>query len=155
MRGAQLLAIAAVAAAATTACDRRPVYEPPAASFTVEALDVADGGGARPSQRVRGAAVTPAFFSGDSLAVRPLLGRLFRPADYQADSGGVVILGQRLWEERFGARPQVIGTWIRVDGRPATVVGVMPRHFDVPAGTDAWVPTAGTGSAAAPTREFR
>jgi hypothetical protein len=161
MRAARTLALVTAAGfSAAAACDHRRAYQPPAGSFTVATLDVADSGDTRPPQRMRVAAVTPAFFAAaDSLAVRPLLGRRFQPGDYRPgdDRPGaarVLLLSHRLWQQRYGARPQVIGTWVRVDGRPTVVVGVMPPDFDAPPGTDAWIPTAGAGAdtAAAPAR---
>jgi hypothetical protein len=151
MRLTHLLAVVAVAGLGVTAgCVRRRAYEPPAASYTVEALDI-DDGGAGPPVRVRGAAVAPTFFAVDSGAPLPLLGRVFQPGDYRPGPTAIIVLGHRLWQRRYGARPQVIGTPIRVNGRPTIVVGVMPPEFDVPPGTDAWVPRVGADTAAAVT----
>ena len=159
MPGPQGLALATVAGLSlATGCDRRPVFQPPAASFTVETLAFADSTDAGPPQPTRAAAVTPAFFAAaDSLAVRPLLGRRFQPGDYQPGAARVLLLGHRLWQQRYGARPQVIGTWVRVDGRPAVVVGVMPPTFDVPPGTEAWVPRprVGADTTGMPARDAR
>ena len=77
------------------------------------------------------------------LGVRPLIGRLPTKADEALDADPVVILGHRLWSERFGSDPAVIGRAIRVDGRPSTVIGVMPAGFAYPApywaGGDLWL----------------
>jgi putative ABC transport system permease protein len=56
--------------------------------------------------------------------------------DFQADEGQpgkqyVVLLSHRLWRERFGADPDIIGRDIRMDSIPYTVVGVLaPGHWD-------------------------
>jgi hypothetical protein len=77
------------------------------------------------------------------LGVRPLIGRLPTKADEALDADPVVILGHRLWSERFGSDPAVIGRAIRIDGRPSTVIGVMPAGFAYPApywpGGDLWL----------------
>ena len=62
----------------------------------------------------------------DLLGVPPVAGRTFRPGEQ-----GVLVLSHRLWRTRFGSDPAVIGKTVQLDGAPATVVGVMPRSFDV------------------------
>ena len=140
MRLARIVRKTCVAAAVigtTAGCSEPHSYQPPAGSYTMQALDLADSAGV--PQRVRAASVSSAFFSQDS-TVRPLLGRLLLPADYTTGSSHVVVLSRHLWERRFGAHPQIIGHTIRLDGQPTTVVGVMPADFDVPVGVDLWVP---------------
>ncbi|MCC7126415.1 MAG: ABC transporter permease, partial [Acidobacteria bacterium] len=87
------------------------------------------GDGARP-ERVRGAAVTPEIF--DVLATRPAIGRPFHEADARDNAAPVVILTDTLWRSRFGAREDIIGRRVELDGMPAEVVGVMPAGFAYP-----------------------
>ena len=90
--------------------------------------------------------ITPGFF--DVVGVPPALGRGFEPADARADGPQVALLAHGLWERRFGSRPDVIGEAIRLDGRPYTVVGVLPEGFEFGrtrnglggAGTSVWLP---------------
>jgi hypothetical protein len=145
MRLAHALRTTAVGViAAAGACRRsEPAYEPPPASYTVLTVDLADSAGE--PERLRGAAVWAAFFPPEVPEARPLLGRTFQPSDFaeggaEGGAGGVVVLGARLWRRRYGARPQVIGHTLDLNGRRATIVGVMPPGFDVPAGTDVWMP---------------
>jgi len=64
------------------------------------------------------------------LGVQPQLGRDFRPAEDQPGRDRVVILSQRVWKNRYGASPDVIGRTIRVDGEPHEVIGVLPPSFN-------------------------
>ncbi len=56
------------------------------------------------------------------------LGRGFSGGDFAVDAPSVVVVGDLLWRARFAADPGVIGREIRVDGMPATVVGVLPPN---------------------------
>ncbi|MFZ0819664.1 MAG: ABC transporter permease [Candidatus Acidiferrales bacterium] len=74
--------------------------------------------------------------------VRPVYGRVFLPEEEQPGHDGEVILSQRLWERRFGSDQNLIGHDIHLDGRPYTVVGIMPRKFDFPLTAELWIPMA-------------
>jgi putative ABC transport system permease protein len=82
------------------------------------------------------------FFS--VLGVRPALGRDFQPGEGPSS----LILGNELWHRRFAGSPAVLGSVVRLDGQPFTVVGVLPPGFklylsaDVGISTeiDAWKP---------------
>jgi len=73
--------------------------------------------------------VTANFFS--TLGVRPILGRDFRPEEEVAGRGNVVILSYNLWQEKFGGRADAIGQNILAEDQVTTVIGVMPRDFQV------------------------
>ena len=61
---------------------------------------------------------------------RRVLGRLFDPArDEAADAQPVVVLSQSFWQRHFGADPSIAGKTIRINGQPATVVGVASSEF--------------------------
>jgi putative ABC transport system permease protein len=81
-------------------------------------------------EMVPGYQVTGNFF--DVLGVPPLLGRGFRVEETWAGQSDVVVLSEKLWRRRFGAEPGVVGRRITVDGKPLSVVGVMPSGFDFP-----------------------
>ncbi len=90
-------------------------------------------------ERRRAAAVTPGVFS--TLEVGPALGRTFAADDAGGATGQpTVILSDALWRARFASDPDVLGRTLRVDGRPHTVVGVMPPRFAFPDGVDLWLP---------------
>lgn len=63
------------------------------------------------------------------LRVRPEIGREFDDADGRAGAPLVVIIGHGVWQSRFGGDPDIVGRAVRVNGRPATIVGVMPEGF--------------------------
>jgi putative ABC transport system permease protein len=74
--------------------------------------------------QVKGGSVTVTFFS--TLGVQPVRGRSFQPADEAADPP-VVLLGYGFWQSRFGGSDSVLGTAVTLDGKPYTVIGVMPN----------------------------
>jgi len=113
---------------------------PPAGSYTTGSFEVTYG---TTILQARGASVSPEFFSG--VRARPLLGRLFLPGDYLAGGQRVVILSYRLWQQRLGGNPSVIGTVLQIAGKSYTIVGVMPQRFEIPDGAEIWAPREGSG----------
>ena len=87
---------------------------------------------------VDGANVTASFFN--VLGVSTRLGRGLVDADGDAAHADVVVIGDGLWRRQFGARPDVIGSTLRMDGKPFTIVGVAPSNLNVPAGAQYWRP---------------
>jgi putative ABC transport system permease protein len=79
--------------------------------------------------------VTAGFF--EVLRVKAIAGRTFRPADDMLRSN-VVVLSESFWRTRFGADPAVIGRNIRLDGTPYTVVGVVPKTFQLLGRSSIW-----------------
>ena len=79
--------------------------------------------------------VTAGFF--DALGVRPIAGRTFLPDDDRRRAY-VVVLSEPFWRSRFNGDPAIVGRDVRLDGAPFTVVGVVPRDFQLLAGTDIW-----------------
>ena len=99
--------------------------------------------GADTPENVDGARVGADYFA--MLGVRPAMGRGFREEEAAPGREHVVILSDALWRRRFGADPSVVGTDIRLDGAPHTVIGVMPASMTYALfGEELWVPTAFT-----------
>ncbi|MGE0041645.1 MAG: ADOP family duplicated permease [Vicinamibacterales bacterium] len=73
------------------------------------------------------ARVTADFF--EALGVGPVLGRSFVDAELTPGRDGVAIVSDGFYRERLGGDPGILGRAIRVDGRPTTVVGVLPPEF--------------------------
>jgi predicted permease len=78
--------------------------------------------------RVTGVPVTEGFFP--LLGVRPWLGRDFTAEECRWGAPRTAILSHAFWQRRLGAKADVIGASIMLDGAPATIVGVLPRSFD-------------------------
>jgi predicted permease len=89
-------------------------------------------------ERVARVSVTASFFS--TLGVGPALGRALSPGDESPGAEDVAVLSHALWQRRFGAGQGVLGSRIHVNGRPVTVVGVMPPGFDFPRESLMWTP---------------
>jgi putative ABC transport system permease protein len=77
------------------------------------------------------------------LGVEPQLGRVFLPEEDRPGRGRAVIVSYGLWQRRFAADPGIIGKPLTLNGESYTVVGVMPRGFQLPSFKDQlWVPLA-------------
>jgi putative ABC transport system permease protein len=75
------------------------------------------------------------------LGVQPLHGRIFTAADDQPGAERVVVLSHRLWARTFNSDPAIVGQAISLNGRPTTVIGVMPASFIFPnADAEFWMP---------------
>jgi putative ABC transport system permease protein len=74
------------------------------------------------------------------LGVQPILGRDFVPADGTPGAAPVAILSHRFWESRLSKRTDIIGSIVSVDGKPVTVIGVMPEGFAVVYERNFWMP---------------
>ena len=92
------------------------------------------------AQPARGCNVSANFF--DVLGVNPAFGRSFSPEDDHPGAGQVIILSHGFWQRRLGATLSVLGSAIQINGRPYTVIGVMPPRFDYPVPMEFWIPLA-------------
>jgi predicted permease len=91
------------------------------------------------AERVNAGLVSASTFT--VLRAKPLAGRAFRDDEDRPDAPLVALIGQRLWERKFGADPALVGRRLEIDGVPREVVGIMPATFDLPASrTDVWLP---------------
>ncbi|HEY3547186.1 MAG TPA: ABC transporter permease [Propionicimonas sp.] len=110
------------------------------AAYRVEPLPLSlDARGA--VDRVFGMLVTANYFS--VLGVRASTGRTFRDdEDRPAEPRPVAVISQRLWRERFDSAPSIVGTVVRLNNQPLTIVGVAPREFTSTTvlAPDVWIP---------------
>jgi putative ABC transport system permease protein len=82
------------------------------------------------------------------------LGRDFAPDEDQPGKNHVVLLRHRLWRERFGADPGIIGRDIRMDGTPYRVIGILRPGVNDRLPADVWIPLSLTPKEIA-NRQFR
>lgn len=98
------------------------------------------------AERMRAVWVTPNMFS--FLGVAPLAGRAFTEEDGKPSSPCVAELSHRTWIGRLGANPDLVGKTVRLDGKPCTIIGIMPPRFEWHVG-DLWIPSPIVRSASA------
>ncbi len=107
-----------------------------AAGFSVCSVTVL--GGTQPELATI-AHVSADFFP--MLGAQPVLGRYIVPGDTHPGSDRVVVLNYRLWQDDFGGNASILGHRIVLDDKPYSVVGVMPKEFDLGLGDKGvWIP---------------
>ncbi len=89
-------------------------------------------------QRYTGAYVTENFLK--ILGVAPSMGRDFTEADNQPGAEKVTLISHKLWTRDFGSSPNIVGTAVRLNGKSATIIGVMPPGFAFPQNEELWIP---------------
>ena len=104
-----------------------------AASRSFQTLDAVDRNrftltGDGEAVQISGLSVTATFF--ETLKVRPLLGRIFANGEDQPGRDPTVVLSERLWRKRYASNPDIVGKVVTLEGRPHTVIGVMPASFE-------------------------
>jgi putative ABC transport system permease protein len=107
-------------------------------AMMARSLAIADNG---EPERLLGAAISWDLFP--MLGVSPAVGRHFGPQDDRPGAEPVVILSDDIWQRRYQGDRSIIGRSVSVDGKPHTVVGVMPPKFAfADKNHKAWVPLA-------------
>jgi predicted permease len=105
------------------------------AGYSFGAINISDDL-AMPEQ-TQGSSITANLF--DVLGQQPLIGRTFTAADQRRDAESVVIIGYEIWKNRFNRDTSVLGRTLRISGKPATIVGVMPERMKFPDNSELWV----------------
>ncbi len=90
------------------------------------------------AQRFTGAYVTDGFMK--ALGVTPVRGRDFTPEDNRPGAAKVTIISHELWQRNFGGTADILGKSIRLNGKSATIIGVMAEGFAFPANEQLWIP---------------
>jgi len=85
--------------------------------------------GAAEPERVDAIRVTANFFS--VVGVAPVVGRAFTANEDQPGQDRVALLDYRFWERKFGADPNVVGNTVRLNGEQHTIIGVLPKQFQM------------------------
>jgi predicted permease len=96
------------------------------AAYRGRAASLSDAGA--PAELASSALATANFFS--VLGVQMELGRAFHPDEAIPGRDKVVILSQRIWRNRYGSNPDILGRTVRIDGEPHEVIGVLPLSFN-------------------------
>ena len=128
---------------------RPTVYSPQnfldleAAAQSFAALAVVDQSGVTLTgrgapERIEGAEVGAPFFR--VLRVQPVLGRGFLPGENEPGHDKVAVLSHRLWRERFGGDPGIVGQSVQLNRESYAVIGVAPPGFAYPEGASIWTP---------------
>src|SRR3954449_7557460 len=89
-------------------------------------------------QRYTGAYVTDEIFK--IIGVAPAIGRDFTTEDNKPGSPKTAILGDKIWRRDFNADPHVVGQSCVINGKAATIIGVMPPGFEFPISEELWTP---------------
>ncbi len=79
------------------------------------------------AERLIGVQATPALFR--LLRAKPALGTAFSEADGEPGRDAKVIISHGLWQTRYGARADILGQQMRINGVQRDIVGVMPADF--------------------------
>jgi len=107
------------------------------AAVSTRTFAVSDGGEA---ERFNGALVTANLFP--MLGIQPVRGRQIRDEEDRPGSAGVVLISDGMWQRRYASDPAIVGRHVLVDGKPATIIGVMPYRFQFPEVSDLWMAAA-------------
>jgi predicted permease len=87
-----------------------------------------------------------------ALGIQAAVGRLFLADEYRPRAPRVVVLGERLWHDRFGGDRRVVGRLLTLGGERYEVVGVLPRGVRLPGGDPDLLAPLGFGPADAADR---
>lgn len=107
------------------------LYDP--RSFNLATAEGAD--------RMEGASVTMDFMK--VLGVQPVIGRMFTQEEDSPKGALVTLIGEAVWQERYGGRADVLGKELKLNSRTFTIIGVLPKAAEFPGGVRLWVPMQG------------
>ncbi|MBS1824625.1 MAG: ABC transporter permease [Acidobacteria bacterium] len=91
-------------------------------------------------EQLRGIIITTGMF--DMLQTKPVAGRGFVAADGKPGAERVALIGHSVWKDRYGLSPDVVGRTVRLNEKPAVIIGVMPEGFKFPNDQDLWLPAS-------------
>jgi len=109
--------------------DQKSLFTGVAAVQTGIPFNVAlQGDGNAKPERVFGQLVSADYFS--VLGVQPQRGRVLSPILDKAGDAPVVVISDRFWRNRLNSSPGAVGQTLRLNGQPATIVGITPENFN-------------------------
>ena len=74
------------------------------------------------------------------LGITAKIGREFASEEYKQGNGQVIIISHKLWQKRFASDPAALGKSMMLDGKPYTIVGILPSTFRFSEPADLWIP---------------
>src|SRR3954462_9879066 len=89
-------------------------------------------------QRYTGAYITDELFR--IIGVSPAIGSHFTAEDNKPGSPKTAILGDMIWHRDFNGDPNIVGQSVTINGKAATIIGVMPPGFQFPISEELWTP---------------
>src|ERR1700683_3680471 len=89
-------------------------------------------------ERIKAAFATSNLFP--MLGIHPIIGRAFTRDEDKPASAPVILLSYRLWQNKFGSDPSVVGRTVTLDGKGYTLAGVLPAGFRLSLPADVWMP---------------
>src|SRR6478672_12212190 len=89
-------------------------------------------------QRYTGGYVSEDLFK--IVGVSPVLGRDFTAEDNKPGAEKTLILGDEIWRRDFNADPNIVGQGVTINGKAATIIGVMAPGFKFPISEELWTP---------------
>ena len=97
---------------------------------------------------VSGNDLTPERFTGSwmtgpglhLIGAKPKMGRWWEASDNAPDAAPVVVISEKISQNRYGSALDIIGRTIRANGEIATIIGVTDGAFDYPDENDLWMP---------------
>ena len=103
------------------------------------------------TERVRAAGVSAEFFP--LFRTNPIHGRWIQESETKQESDPVAVISHSLWQRKFGGAANVVNSKVTLNGKGATIVGIMPAGFNYPADSEMW--TAFTTDPASEPRDNR
>jgi predicted permease len=94
--------------------------------------------GAGEAVRLEGEMMSADVFA--ALRAQPEIGRVFREDEDKPGAPPVAVISHALWQNRFGGEAGIVSRTISLDGKPYTILGVMPAGFEFPNKVDLWLP---------------
>jgi len=92
------------------------------------------------AEQVDASGVSAEFFS--TLAVQPMLGRVFSTEEDQPGQSQVAVVSEGFWQRRYGRNEGLVGSTLQLNDKNYTVVGIMPAGFRFPGEFEIWLPIA-------------
>lgn len=75
-----------------------------------------------------------------TIGIKPMLGRTFQASDDRPNSPLVAVISYATWQGVFSGDPNTLNRRVTLDGKAATIIGVLPPGLEYPSKTEIWIP---------------